>query len=408
MKSLRFLGVAVMAILCAVPSFAQSDIEVFGFFQSFATHSFRTQKQTLPMPGAVTQEMNIDNSVFSLQQANIFASKDLGNNFGAFVNLEFVNSYSSDRGWGSLNLQEAFVKYEGSNSFNIKAGLFLPQFNNLYEIYNRMPLLPYIIRPFVYETSLSGLLPPEDYLPSRGLVQAYGFFPAGDSKIDYAVYVGEAEDSYIVSDKKPMEFRPDATGTSLVSLKTIGARVGVRSGGLKLGASLTMDSDNHRADTTLNSPGVGNGDIPRMRVGADLSYSTGGLTLNAELIMVNYTLTDAQLAVIKANQMLGGDMNKLFYFASLQYDINDQLYVYGVFNSFKDNFSSVLKENLVGISGGFGYRANDNVVLKLQLYRTQLSAKFPNAEPFKTMGIDGKPIYDLSIFSVYGGVSVAF
>lgn len=205
-----------------------------------------------------------------------------------------------------------------------------------------------------------------------------------------------------------MEFRPDATGTSLVSLKTIGARVGVRSGGLKLGASLTMDSDNHRADTTLNSPGVGNGDIPRMRVGADLSYSTGGLTLNAELIMVNYTLTDAQLAVIKANQMLGGDMNKLFYFASLQYDINDQLYVYGVFNSFKDNFSSVLKENLVGISGGFGYRANDNVVLKLQLYRTQLSAKFPNAEPFKTMGIDGKPIYDLSIFSVYGGVSVAF
>lgn len=406
MKSLRFWSAVALIFIGAAPLFAQGDIQIFGFFQSYASQTFENSKQTSPFTGT-TNESKTSNTVFSLQQANILASKDLGGGFGAFINLEFVNNYSSDRGWGKLNLQEAFVKYEGSNHFNIKAGLFLPQFNNLYEVYNRMPLLPYLVRPFVYEAAFNKLLPPGDYLPTNGLVQVYGFFPMNETKIDYAVYVGNAEDTYIANDKT-------ATGTitsgwSLVSLKSIGARVGVRNGTLKAGVSLTMDSENQRADTGGITK-FGSGDIPRMRIGGDLSYSISGLTLAGEVIMINHSLTDAQKTFVSANPLLGGDMDKMFFFASLQYDINDEYFVYGLFHSIQDHYSTVLKEPLTGFSGGAGFHANDGVVIKVQYTHYALDSKYPTgfkADP-ALPDIGGKPIFNYSNDAVYGGISVAF
>lgn len=408
MKSLRFWSTVAVALIFmgATPLFAQGDIQIFGFFQSYASQTFQKVTQTSTST-FITDTSNNETSVFSLQQANILASKDLGGGFGAFVNLEFVNNYSSDRGWGKFNIQEAFVKYEGSNSFNVKAGLFLPQFNNLYEIYNRMPLLPYIVRPFVYETALNTLLPPENYLPANGLAQVYGFFPAGETKIDYAVFIGNAEDSYIANNSNVTGIT--TPGWSTVSLKSIGARVGVRNGTLKVGASLTMDSENQRADTGGVAK-VGSGDIPRMRIGGDISYNIAGFTLNGEVIMVNHTLTDAQKTFVAANPLLGGDMNKLFFYVSLQYDINDQYYVYGLFHSLKDNYSTVLKEPLNGFSGGVGFHANESVVIKLQYAHYQINSKFPEIYPAPPTPniLGGKPIFNLSTDTMYGGVSVAF
>lgn len=405
---MRKLGYGLAAaLLLGSTSYAsaQGDIQVFGFFQGFASQSFTTTKQTqitqVPTPPfitAVEREATTDASNFTLQQANIFASKDLGSSFSAFLNLEFVNSYSSDKGWGKFNLQEAFVKYEGSDAFNIKAGMFLPAFNNLYEVYNRMPLLPYITRPFVYETSFNTLLPPEDYLPTRALLQVYGFVPIGDTKVDYAVYFGNPEDSYIAP---KFSGALNVPGWSGVSLKSVGARVGVRSGTLKVGVSTTFDSDNRRDTAAANNFG----DVPRQRIGADLSYSIAGFTLSGELIMVNNNLTDDQKKRIAANKLLGGDMNKVFYYVTLQYDVNDQLFVYGMYNSIEDHFSNVVNP-LTGVSGGAGYRANDNVVIKLQYSQSNIDKKYPS--DFSPSVLAGKSLFVYSANSISAGVSVAF
>lgn len=414
---MRKLGYALAAaLLLGSTSYAsaQGDIQVFGFFQGFASQSFTNTKTTQFVQAApptflipTENEAKTEGSNFTLQQANIFASKDLGGGFNAFLNLEFVNSYSSDKGWGKFNLQEAFVKYEGSDVFNVKAGMLLPAFNNLYEIYNRMPLLPYITRPFVYETSYNTLLPPEDYLPTRALLQVYGYVPAGDAKVDYAVYFGNPEDSYVYP---KLSGTINVPGWTSVSLKSVGARVGARVGTLKVGVSTTFDSDNRRDTAAANNFG----DVPRQRIGADLSYSVAGFTLSGELIMVNNKLTDDQKKRIEANKLLGGDMNKMFYYVTLQYDINDQLFAYGMYNSIKDNFSQVLKDPLTGISLGAGYRANDNVVIKLQYAQSNIDAKFPS--DYKIDIIPGqisvpagsKPLFVYTASSISAGVSVAF
>ena len=92
-------------------------------------------------------------NTFILQQANIFFRKQFNSRFAAFVDLEFTNTYASTRKWGTFRLEEAWVRYQTSEEFSIKAGLLVPVFNNLNEIKNRMPLLPYITRPFVYEAA---------------------------------------------------------------------------------------------------------------------------------------------------------------------------------------------------------------------------------------------------------------
>ncbi len=70
----------------------------------------------------------------------------------------------------------------------------VPTFNNLNEIKNRTPLLPYIFRPFVYEASVFDLFPVNELVPEQAFLQVYGFIPAGEVKFDYAVYVGNGSE----------------------------------------------------------------------------------------------------------------------------------------------------------------------------------------------------------------------
>jgi hypothetical protein len=118
--------------------------------------------------------------------------------------------------------------------FNLKLGLSIPTFNNLNEINNRTPLLPYVIRPLVYETSFNEFIPIEEFVPARAFVQAYGFFPFGESKLDYAVFVGNSPN--INSDPERGQTGTDTTATILV-----GGRLGIRYRELNLGFSATRE-----------------------------------------------------------------------------------------------------------------------------------------------------------------------
>ena len=148
-----------------------SDLKIFGYFQA----SLGSQKDL--------QTLRESNS-FTLQQLNLFLQKDLTADWTAFVNFEFVNSYSSVYNWGAFSLEEAWINYNRSNQFKLKLGLLTPAFNNLNEIKNRTPLLPYIIRPVVYESSFRETVPTEQFLPARAFAQVYGSITLADTKFD--------------------------------------------------------------------------------------------------------------------------------------------------------------------------------------------------------------------------------
>jgi hypothetical protein len=388
-------------------------LRIFGFFQGVAFQNYQQLTQVgYRQSGGMIQRFdsvnNTDRNVFTLQQVNLFLSKDFGSRFSAFVNLEFTDNFASNLGWGSLSLQEAFVRYEGSEYFNVKAGLFLPQFNNLYEIYNRLPLLPYVFRPFIYETQFDAFVSREDFLPTRALLQIYGYIPLGDVNIDYAGYIGNAENTYIFASNSIVRATGlgsnfQAPGLSTVSLKTGGARVGVRTGQLKAGVSATLDNDNQRrfniaiqgtgitvpANNKSLAEGSNSGDVIRTRLGVDVQYNIGPLTIAGEAILVNYTLSQAQrdsLAVWSrpvatptraADLSVGGigdNLNKQFFYGTAQYDFTESLYAYATISSLQDNFSTVFRNGIVGFGGGLGYRLIDQVVLKLQYQRISLNS----------------------------------
>jgi hypothetical protein len=193
----RFIGIIflLVMIICGSNIFAQStgsSLNIFGYFQnSFQHWPQSTAKTTHPQYFSPMKEPAWNS--FNMQQLNLFLSKDLARYWRAFVNFEILNSFSSQRQWGAFNLEEAWVRYKPSDKFNIKLGLLIPVFNNLNEIKNRTPLLPYIIRPLIYETSFSEFFSGiEEGVPARAFVQASGVIPSGKTKLDYAVYIGNS------------------------------------------------------------------------------------------------------------------------------------------------------------------------------------------------------------------------
>lgn len=157
-----------------------SELRVFGYFQPQFMYQNGPEGE-----GAYTS--------FLLQQLNILFQKDLGKGLSSFVNIEAVNSFSTRDGWGSMRIEEAWVRYRTSRAFSLKAGLQIPIFNNFNEIKNRTPLIPYVIRPVVYESSLSSVLNNPLSVPQQAFLQAFGWAPRGSWKFDYAAYLGNTD-----------------------------------------------------------------------------------------------------------------------------------------------------------------------------------------------------------------------
>lgn len=342
---------------------AQSDLRLFGYFQGVAYNQTNDITTDVYAGGNLLQsrEVNEEYSSFDLQQANIMLQKDFGKGWGMFMNLEWTNNYSSSKQWGAFNFQEAFITYRGNDYFNLKAGMFLQTFNNLNEIINRTPLLPYLIRPFAYESAYDDLRATEDFLPQKALIQINGFIPVGPAKIDYAFNFGNAEDSYFTNPETAGNNQ--IVGISETSLKSVGGRVGLRVSDLKVGGSFTFDSDKQEF-----------GNIPRTRIGADLSYYIAGFTLAGEVIMITEDLTDEQTALVESFGF--ENLDKMFYYALLQYDITDNLYAYGLYNYIEDNFAPFIAEGATGISGGLGYRITDEILCKAQYQQISIDAAF--------------------------------
>ena len=352
---LRRIALLFVMLYVFVPFvFGQSEegnIQMFGYFQA-------SYENVFPRAGRKSQ------SSFSLQQLNLMVARDLSPSFNAFVNFEVTNSFSSDLNWGSFRLEEAWVRYYHNNLLSVKAGLLVPEFNGLNEIKNKTPLLPYIFRPFVYERSISDLADLNDFVPQQAYIQLYGTQTVGESEFEYAVYIGNSEEEYSNSTTGNLIVR----GVDSVTWKTVGGRLGFDGEGIRLGTSLTFDKDKIQ-----NSPVT---DVPRTRLGVDLSVHVSDWTFDGELITVGHTLTNEQNNLLLATAMpaIGrtGTLGQLFYYGLLNYDFTEKIYAYISYDYLHDRASNSLAQGVHMYTVGGGFRPATSVVIKAQFYRLQI------------------------------------
>ncbi|MBT6149771.1 MAG: hypothetical protein HOH74_30310 [Gemmatimonadetes bacterium] len=378
-----FAALLTLIALSGSASAQPEGVQVFGYFQSTFTHQTRLQTQF---------EKASEQNSFSVQQQNLFFQRDIDRHWRAFVNIEFVNSFSSARGWGSASLEEVWVRYRLGRRLNIKLGQSIPVFNNLNEIKTKTPLLPYIIRPLVYEASFSEFLAVEEYLPQQAFLQAYGYIPIERLKLDYAAYIGNGPN--INDDGDGAQTGVDTTDSFLV-----GGRIGLRADALKIGFSAARDHAYGLipADLIVAQPLI-NQQITRRRLGADFSWLWRDWSIEAEGIWVTYD-----------DDLPDFSQDKRFVYATLGYQHTERLFLYASYWIVEEDFTRPV--DLVGASTsvlgeastttpniGASYQLRDSIILKTHLANVQLAAEIPSL----ALGQDGD-FYHLSV-----AVSVVF
>jgi hypothetical protein len=329
---------------------AEAPLKFFGYFQT----SFQYQGG---------HQLSQDRTTFSLQQLNLFFQKDLARNWTSFVNFEILNNFSMSKQWGAINLEEAWVRYRASNQFNLKLGLQIPEFNNLNQIKNRTPLLPYIIRPLVYETSFNEFLAISEFIPEQAFIQVYGFIPRGDFKFDYAAYIGNSPNIETLAEQKGQSGQDSTTSV------LIGGRIGIRVSEFKAGLSGTYEKSNEWrqvADILGIDPAELN-DIPRVRFGGDFSFNFTQLFFESEFIKVRYDENFFQL-----------DVDRDFYYGTLGYYFNESFALYGGYYQTHErlrasNTGQLAKIETPGI--GATYAFTDRIKIKTQYARVIVHAK---------------------------------
>ncbi len=293
------------------------NLFVYGYFQGIARYY---ELKSNPHP-------TVDRSFsFSIQQMNVFMFKQFDANFSAFTSLEITNSFSSEKEWGGLALEQAWVKYDRSSKFRVKAGLLIPTFNNLNTIKDRTPLLPYILRPFPYETVVEDFFKTEELAPQRAGIEVYGTLDLGRSvKLDYATYVGNV-DAFVIRDA--IDTLPSGSDSTLTKL--VGGRIGIRYNALKLGLSSSVDKADLSRIPVFVTDFEGVGVVDRIRVGADLSYMFSRFFFESELIWVHYKLDAAQKAywktLVSNTFLLNDELDKISAYALLGVNIKEKFY----------------------------------------------------------------------------------
>lgn len=365
------LSLSVIGLLASVTAqnrcYAQltEDLRLYGYFQVLGRYGNIDAN-----PKTSIEET----TSFSVQQFNLFLNKQIDSNFNAFVDLELTNSFSSLDGWGGLKIEEAWLRYKNDRRLRIKVGLLIPTFNNLNEIKNRTPILPYIQRPMAYETALKGLVNIDEYVPQQAYVEVYGSVPINDwAKFDYATYVGN-QNGFITSEASGAE----VSGRDTTVAKLIGSRIGIRWKTAKVGVSGTFDMSNQDVLRFSNFAFQGIGAVDRFRIGLDLSKTLNSYFFESELIRVFYRPSTQQkqflAASSDANLFLGSEIDKLFVYGLVGKHVYDRFFVYAMYSYISDETLRILRDGVGQISVGGGIRPNSAITFKVQYINTRTYA----------------------------------
>jgi hypothetical protein len=376
-RTIRF-AVIVLGLVLILNVRARPDelpLKIFGYFQN----EFHQDNDS-----------GSSSNSFLLQQLNLFLQRDLAKDWTSFVNFEIVNSYSSFRNWGSFNLEEAWVSYRSSEQFRLKFGLQIPEFNNLNNIKNRSPLLPYVMRPFVYETSFGEFFNLEFLTPQRAYLQINGSIPSHGLKIDYAGYLGNSSGVRTSQQVQSDTHSAPQSGVDTTNGFMVGSRLGVRYNGVKAGFSTTHEKSNIFVgiENFLNEPASRYTYIPLVRLGGDLSYNWKDFAVEAEYIDTRFTRDIAAGLKVEAE----------FYYVTLGYYVNDYLFVYGTMSQLNIRDFGIEIDSIIAPSdtvyfgydnntdvdlpsAGFSYTLNDRLTFKGQVVFADINQKLtrPNS-----------------------------
>jgi len=343
-----FLLLSVSAVM-----FGQSDdLKIFGYFQNNYTN--------FNVYTGDNQVLNVNS--FLMQQMNLFFQKNFNPEFSAFVDFEFTNSYSSQDSIGGFKIQEAWFKYSPSSLLNVKAGVFIPRFNNFNEIKNRTVLMPYVYRPIAYETYFFSQFGTGEFVPTSANLQVYGDIPVGELRLNYTGFYGNSETNYL--NKNTNFWGP---GQDPTNYKLVGGRIGAEYDNLQLGASATYDRKNlDKASNGYMISTYNLGNVARTRVGAYLNYSLKGFELESELIKVYYNLSDAQKQTLATNPFNPTSFDKTYYHANLLYNFTDKLGAYVGYDYLKAQDNFFTSQGLKIYNYGVCYKVLDSIILKAQ------------------------------------------
>lgn len=343
--------------------YGQTDesLYFYGYFQAISRYSHLESNPVLEVDKAWS---------FSIQQMNLFMFKQLDPRFSTFINLEITNSLSTEEGWGSLALDEAWVKYDKGKGFKVKAGLLVPTFNNLNAIRDKTPLLPYIMRPFAYETLVSDFLSTDELVPLQAAVEVYGGVNLGKkTKLDYAAYIGN-NSAFMISDA--LATLPSGSDSTLSKL--VGGRIGLRRGNVKFGISGSYDQADLSRIPIFTADFTGVGTLPRYRLGLDLMVNLPAFYVEAEFIHVYYGLNREKSALLatlaESNFLFNEALDKLFGYVTVGADFGESWFAYGMFSYIEDRSNIVTEDGFGMYSLGGGYRLNDMLIFKAQVVYT--------------------------------------
>lgn len=360
MKLTRTLSIALLlALLCTPQIFAQGDLQIFGFYQGFfqRTDGHFTLTGDIPTPGGIvkrdlaTNKTNLSSG--NIQEVNIFFRKELTADLTVWLNFEYLNSFSTENKWGNLNLEEAWINYDLGEYLNIKVGQLIPRFNYLNEIKNRMPLLPYITRPLVYESSMKSLINSGNYAPEHAFVQLSGKYSLNEVELNYAAYIGNSETAYTTQ----VQIGSAISGSDTTNFKLFGGRVGLKYDNLRMGVSATFDKNKQ---LTIKE------DVDRTRLGLDFGYSIFNFFVEAEYIKVSLS-----------PKSVSTDMDKQFYYGLVGYDFGEKFFVFGRYSYLEDKQINYFASGMSNYVIGCGFRPRSSVVLKAEYGVSTSSGNFP-------------------------------
>lgn len=344
------------------------NVRPFGYFQNYLrfSHDYRG-----------SEESNLIS--FSLQQINLLFRKDFNQSYSAFINIEAINSFSTESGLGEIKLDEAWLRFHPKKEFSLKIGLHVPQFNNLNTIKNRTPLLPYIFRPLAYESAFSQVVsqgpffdipsnwvirnPGFEFTPLHAYLSVNGKLRAESMRFDYSFYVGNQEDFIAKENVPPTSI---VSGTDTTQSVLVGGRIGVRWLSATVGISATHDK-------SLSATGIPH--IKRNRLGIDVSFQVNRYYIEAEYIGVFKNPSDAQKLAIRerlpAFFILTDNLSKHFHYVMLKYAIHESWDVYGYYNAYSDNENIFTEDPFYLWSLGAVHRPFENVSIKAQFLHLQ-------------------------------------
>ncbi|HRI48291.1 MAG TPA: hypothetical protein PK559_14380, partial [Ignavibacteriaceae bacterium] len=361
----------LLAVFTALPElgFAQDGLQVFGFTQAYYTSFSNTWT---PAPPAGEEDYKYNH--MGIGQLNLLFNNNFGDDFSAFINFELTNNYSSSKGFGSFNLQEAYFKWDGPDYLKVKFGSVIPQFNGLYQVYNKTPLMPFLVRPKLYEVNMENLVDIFDILPQKALLHINGTFPLEKASIEYSAFLTNPVNKFISSPNNDLIPGYVSYGQSAVNYVGLGGRLGFNYGGFNVGVSVSADKDNKRRFISdVNGNEVDLGDLLRTRLGFDFDFNFAGFNLKGEYLKVSSKVTsDIQDSLNAWNNAdpyyIGNSFDKEFYYVLLQYNITEKLFAYTMYDYLTDKVDPFFfgLEGYYGIHVGGGYNLNDNIVLKAQ------------------------------------------